>query len=119
MPRKETPLHATWRPPDPFRCDVREDGGTTYVELEGELDLDTVGRVRERLSSLQASGHKCVVLDLSRLKFMDSTGLRLVIEADAAARRDGFDFEVIPGDGPVRRLIRLSGVDGHLPLRDG
>jgi anti-sigma B factor antagonist len=112
-------LHDSFRPPEPFRCEVHPAGGRTRLHLYGELDLGTVEQARGRLEELLAAGHRQVVLDLRELTFMDSTGLRLVIEWDAAARADGFDFTVIPGDGPVLRLFRLSGVDGHLTLADG
>jgi anti-sigma B factor antagonist len=108
-----------YQPPEPFRCDARDAGDTVYVELAGELDIDTVETVREQLEALHTAGHTRVVLDLRGLDFMDSTGLRLVIEWDALARLDGFAFAVIPGTGPVPRLFRLSGVEGHITVVDG
>jgi len=110
-------LKTSFRPPEPFRCDVRRAEETTFVEVAGELDIDTADQVQERLAALREGGCPDVVLDLRPLTFMDSTGLRLVIEWDAAARADGFRFSVIPGEGPVRRLFKLTGMDGHIAER--
>jgi anti-anti-sigma factor len=53
----------------------------------GELDLATAGRVRERIEELAAVGFARLLLDLSRLTFLDSTGLRARLPfADGRAR---------------------------------
>jgi anti-anti-sigma regulatory factor len=49
---------------------------------------------------------------------MDSTGLRLVIRWDTAARADGFRFGVVPGEEVVQRVFRLTGMDEHLTLAE-
>jgi anti-anti-sigma factor len=48
------------------------------------------------------------VIDLRGLRFMDSTGLRLLVRLDAEARSDGFSFSIIDADGPVRCLLDLT-----------
>jgi anti-anti-sigma factor len=59
------------------------------------------------------------VLDLRGLEFIDSIGLRMVISVDASARSDGFGFAVICNDdGPVRRVLRETGLDAILPVID-
>ena len=59
------------------------------------------------------------MLDLRGLRFMDSTGLRLVIRWDTAAKEDGFEFAIVPGIEVVDRVFRLTGMDEHLtrPIR--
>ena len=51
------------------------------------------------------------MLDLRDLTFMDSTGLRLVIRWDTAAREQGFRFAIVPGTDIVQRVFRLTGMD--------
>ena len=58
------------------------------------------------------------MLDLRGLTFMDSTGLRLVIRWDTAARDGGFRFAVVPGDEVVQRVFRLTGMDGQVTVAD-
>ncbi len=84
----------------------------------GELDLDTAHVVEQRLADLRADGCERLVLDLRGLRFMDSTGLRLVIRWDTAARDDGFAFAIVPGIEVVDRVFRLTGMDGHLTVAE-
>jgi anti-sigma B factor antagonist len=94
-----------WRP---FRCVVDVEPGRARVMPHGELDLATVPDVAERLRELRESGVDHVVLDLRELVFMDSTGLRLVMSEDAAARADGRTFEVVRGGPAVQRIFELA-----------
>src|SRR5687768_1490211 len=66
----------------------RSEDGALLLALVGELDLATVPALGERLQSASAS-REAVVLDLAELEFMDSAGLRLLLEATADASRDG------------------------------
>jgi anti-anti-sigma factor len=98
-----------FRAPEPFRCHVRRDGDTARLRLSGELDVDTAAAAEEALRALRGAGATRIVLDLRGLEFMDSTGLRLALRWDAMARADGFAFAIVPGTGPVRRLLDLTG----------
>jgi len=92
----------------PFRLAARPDGERVVVELRGELDLDTVEAVREAVHEHRAQGTRTIVLDLRELAFIDSSGLRLLLQLDADARAQGLDFALIEGEGPVRRLLQLT-----------
>jgi anti-anti-sigma factor len=84
----------------------------------GELDLDTAHAVEQQLADLRAGGCERLVLDLRGLRFMDSTGLRLVIRWDTAAREDGFEFAIVPGADVVQRVFQLTGMDEHLTVAE-
>ena len=101
-------------PPTELRCEVVRDGQVAWVQAIGELDLDSAHRVEAALEELRAAGCSELVLDLRGLTFMDSTGLRLVIRWDTAARQDDFRFAVVPGPDVVQRVFRLTGMDDHL-----
>jgi anti-anti-sigma factor len=55
---------------------------------------------------------------LSRLEFIDSTGLRCILECEAEARRDGFTIALIPGPQAVERVFKLTNTRAHLPFID-
>jgi anti-sigma B factor antagonist len=57
-----------------------------------------------------------IVVDLSRLTFMDSTGARLSIEAQARSRADRDRLLVLRGPAPVQRVFELCGVDDLVPF---
>jgi anti-sigma B factor antagonist len=59
---------------------------------------------------------RTLVLDLRRLKFLDSTGLRLIWSAHARARRCGRMFKVVPGSDAVKRIFRLTGMNERLDI---
>jgi anti-anti-sigma factor len=102
---------------EPLRSEVQP-GDTVYVTPVGEMDISTVGIVDDELSELMRSGFRNLVLDLRKLSFMDSSGLRLLLQWDAYARRDGITFAVIQGPPVVQRVFELTGLLDKLPLRD-
>src|SRR5215217_4567913 len=81
-----------WRP---FRCDVEAEHGHVRVAPQGELDLATIPEMERRLRELRECGFDRIVFDLRELRFMDSSGLRLVMRERAAAEADGSTFELI------------------------
>ena len=113
-----TETDATFQPPEPFRCESGQDGDRTWVRPIGELDLDTAPLLDEELRAARADGADRLVLDMRALTFMDSTGLRLIIRWDTAARGEGFEFAIVPGIEVVQRVFRLTGMDEHLSLAD-
>ena len=94
--------------------EVREDG-RVRVRLRGELDLDGAPTVAERLRSLRER-RETVLLDVDELRFIDMSGLRVLLTAADDASRDGWTFTVTRGSAAVQRLLALVRVDGRLPL---
>ena len=58
------------------------------------------------------------MLDLRRLQFVDSTGLRLMLAWSARAREDGLTFSLVRGSPTVQRLFELTGTTDHLSFVD-
>jgi anti-anti-sigma factor len=58
------------------------------------------------------------VLDLRKLKFLDSTGLGLIWSAHSRAKRCGRQLRIIPGSAAVRRIFRLTGMNERLDFVD-
>jgi anti-sigma B factor antagonist len=96
--------------------ELREDG-STVIALAGELDYGTVAQVQQRLAELRDAGAP-VVLDLDRLTFMDSTGIRLVLTACEDARDRGWSFRVTRGSERVQRVLEAAQVIDRLPYHD-
>ena len=93
----------------PFRVVVREHRHVVRISPSGEVDIGTVGQIREQLDNATTSGASHVVLDLRGVTFPDSTGLHLVLEADAASRAQGWEFELIGGPARVQRIFDVTG----------
>jgi anti-sigma B factor antagonist len=96
-----------------FDLQVERNGGRARVAVSGELDLGTAGRLERCLAEL-LERREAVLLDLRELTFMDSTGVRLLLQFDAEARSDGFSFAILDCEGPVRRVLTLTGVAHRL-----
>jgi anti-sigma B factor antagonist len=101
-------------------CSFRAErhGDTAIIRLAGEFDLGCEGRFQKELESALDGHVGTFLLDLRDLTFIDSTGLGMLVQIDALARGDGFDFAVLSGNGQVRRVFEQTGLDGVLPLVD-
>ena len=88
------------------------------MHLGGELDMSSALSLEERLREIEDDEPEVLVLDLSELKFLDSTGLRLIIAAHTRAQRAGRRLAIVEGTDAVRRIFRLTGVDGWLDIVD-
>jgi anti-sigma B factor antagonist len=96
----------------PFAVTVQRDDAVATVVVSGELDLATVPQLSTILAEHGDAG--LLVLDLNAVTFIDSTGVRVLIEADGACAGSGSRLVVLAGDGPVRRLLDLCRLDGRL-----
>jgi anti-anti-sigma factor len=103
---------------EPFRCEVEPRREVVYIQPVGELDLQTVPVVEERLTELAGAGFDRLVLDLRELQFLDSTGLRLILSWNEKAQEDGFRFGLVRGCTAVQRLFELTGTTHLLNFVD-
>lgn len=89
------------------------------VALTGELDLSSALTFEEELRRIEEEAHpSLLVLDLRSLKFLDSTGLRLILAAHARAMKRGGRLTIVQGSDAVRRIFRLTGVIERLNVFD-
>jgi len=88
------------------------------VSLSGELDLSSALTFEEELRRIEDGRPRVLVLDLRRLKFLDSTGLRLILAAHARALKRGSRLTIVQGSDAVRRIFRLTGVMERLNVFD-
>ena len=101
--------------PAPFSVDVQRRGDALVLTPSGELDLATVPAVDAILEAEEpAPAH--VVLDLSSLAFIDTSGMRLVLAQQAACERAGRRLTLVEGSPAVQRLFALAGVQDRLPF---
>jgi anti-anti-sigma factor len=105
--------------PEPFSVEVQEHDARRVVTARGELDLATAPQLESvLLPPLREGG--TVVLDLRALSFMDSTGVRVIVAAHHAAEEHSGRLAVVrcPPEGPVGRVLEISGLDTVLDLVD-
>jgi anti-anti-sigma factor len=104
----EPPGHAAAATgPPPFSADVLDD--PACVAVAGELDLGSVGRFEAALARAEDRGDDPVVVDLREVAFMDSSGLRAILEAYKRGLASGRRLRVVCGPGAVRRVLEITG----------
>jgi stage II sporulation protein AA (anti-sigma F factor antagonist) len=84
----------------------------------GELDLSSSAALEEELARALASGAPCVVVDLRKVEFIDSTGLGVLVKAHQQAREADQDFGLVQGGPQVQRLLNLTGLSERLTVAD-
>jgi anti-sigma B factor antagonist len=84
--------------------------GTVRVSLEGELDVASAPELLDALEELRRTD-TWFVLDLRKLHFMDSTGLRAVIRVSKQVSDQGRTMRVIRGPELVQRVFEITGAD--------
>lgn len=97
---------------------TEERDGLVHVGLVGELDLSSVAKVQEELRRVEQSDSVTLVLDLSKLTFLDSTGLRCIITADERAREAGRRMVVVRGPDAVQRVFSITRLEERLEMID-
>jgi anti-sigma B factor antagonist len=97
-----------------FLVEARDEGGARVLKLSGELDVASSGEFQQAVDA----GSDCarLVVDLSALEFIDSTGLSVLVAAHNQAVAAGRDFSVVQGPAQVQRLLALTGLEQRLTV---
>lgn len=95
-----------------------EDGGDpAVVVVRGELDIAAVPAVTRAVVQAETGNPKTIVLDLSDVVHLDSSGLRVLLDAAGRARPEGRRLVIVaPPEGPVGRLLELTLLAEHLDV---
>ncbi len=97
----------------------RPEPGVVVVSMIGEIDLDSAPRIHELITQrLAAAALRGVVLDLSEVTFMGSSGLELLLRAQRRAQQRDIDLVIVAGSTSVRRLFTLTGMTEQFPRSD-
>jgi anti-sigma B factor antagonist len=97
-----------------FSIERKADGA--LIRLAGELDLSCEDPMHAEVARVTESCPRAVVIDLGDVTFIDSPGLRMLLDLASTSRRDDFELTLIGADRQVRRSIRITGLDRLLPL---
>ena len=106
------------QPPEPFSVAVVPDRREVAVVPEGELDLATADALDDEVRELRASGFEHILVDLRRLTFLDSSGLRVLLTLRNDAVREGHTLKLVPGPRSVQRVFEITGTRGLFDWRD-
>jgi anti-sigma B factor antagonist len=88
--------------------------GASIVTLSGELDLSTIPRMESALME-QIGQRRAVLVDLTSLSFIDSSGIGVLIQASREANGTPLSLVIGPGS-QVERVFGITGVDKAMPV---
>ncbi|MFL5863882.1 MAG: STAS domain-containing protein [Solirubrobacteraceae bacterium] len=92
----------------------------TVISVSGELDMSTIDTLVAHVDAALVGPVDGLTLDLQELAFMDSSGLRLLIELNDRARSEGWRLKLIGPEHPAAsRVLQITGADVALPFEPG
>ena len=93
-------------------------GRRIVLRVSGEIDFASVDTLADEIDRALADGAVDLWIDLSPASFMDSSGLRLLVELSRRLSQLNRRLAIICPRGPVRRVFDIAGVSDVLPLFD-
>jgi anti-sigma B factor antagonist len=96
---------------------VRSHGDALIVAPHGEIDLATVEDVRRAIERAH-DGKSTLLIDLRGVAFLDTSGLRLIVEQNNRARDGDYSMQIVRGPAPVQRVFEIAGLEPKLPFTD-
>jgi anti-sigma B factor antagonist len=104
--------------PEEFTVSVVPDRREVAVVPAGELDLSCADRLHDEVTALRAAGFDQILVDLRRVTFLDSSGLRILLTLHNDAKRNRYTLKLVPGPREVQRVFELTGTRGLFDWRD-
>jgi anti-anti-sigma factor len=99
-----------------LRIAITEQGRTITVALGGEWDIAEQEATRTATLSALERYPERLVLDLSQLTFIDSSGLRVAVELQKRSRRQNTRLVVVPGSPAAQRLLEMCQLNEVVPF---
>jgi anti-sigma B factor antagonist len=94
----------------------RSEDGVSVITVTGEIDIATAPTLREHVAQVVETSGSDLIIDLSAVDFIDSTGLGVIVGAyKKVGEREG-SLSVVSGQELVRRLFSITGLDDVIPI---
>ena len=100
---------------DPFEVDLESRDDELWVLPRGDLDLAAAPELRESLSLALRSDAPAIVIDLRGLDFLDSTGLKALVELHAGP--EGHRVTFVRGNEMIEQVLQISNLEDELRFR--
>lgn len=89
----------------------RNENGWAVLQVRGEVDLYTSPQLRDGITELLDQGANRIVIDLSGIEFMDSTGLGVLVVGLKRAKERNGEFALVCREGSVQKILSITGLD--------
>jgi anti-sigma B factor antagonist len=104
--------------PSPFEIHSDLEADTARIAVVGELDIATGPQLEQEARAMLARQPRELIIDLSRLTFIDSSGLRLFIALNDDASADGWALRLTRPPEAALTIFRITGAEENLPFVD-
>lgn len=95
-----------------FKINTRQlDSNIPLIELEGEVDVYTAPQLKQQLLSLLEAGNSQMVVDLTKVEYLDSTALGILIGGLKRVRERDGNLSLICHSPRIRRVFEITGLD--------
>lgn len=101
---------------DQLKASVTTANSYTLVALAGESDMNTSPTLRDILQPQASAETRRLIIDLSELKFIDSTAVHVLMDARAALAARGGQLVLVAPQPVVARVLTLVGADELIPV---
>jgi anti-sigma B factor antagonist len=90
---------------------LRKEGGAVIVDLQGRMSMGEVDEFRQKWSEAVASGSKQLIINLTRVTMMDSSGIGTMIRCHSAVTASGGTIKVVGANTIVRQAFKVTRLD--------
>lgn len=98
--------------------DAATDGKPQVIVLEGTVDVDTAPQLKQQMITLLESDQSEIILDVSKVEYLDSTALGVIIGGCKRCREKNGDLAVVCPDPRIRRVFEITGLDKIFPVKN-
>lgn len=103
-------------PDDIASVSIDDLGATMVLRMAGEIDASTDDVVSGPLFACLDTAPQSVIIDMTNVEFIGSTGLNMLVRAYQTARSRAVRLLIVEGTHAVARAVEVSGLDAYLPL---
>jgi anti-sigma B factor antagonist len=90
--------------------ETRHEGGSTIIEVGGEIDVYTAPKLRDKITELVGNGNYHLVVDMERVDFLDSTGLGVLVGGLKKVRAHDGSMQLICNQERLLKIFRITGL---------
>ena len=101
-----------------LKLETRHEGEAAVIAAAGEVDVFTAPDLDTEITAQLADGRSRLVVDLSGVSFLDSTGLGVLVKGLKGAREAGGSLHLVVTSDRIRKIFDITGLDAAMPLFD-
>ncbi len=102
-----------------FGIELRAGDATVTLAVRGDIDIATVAELEEARSRALAESPRKVLIDLGEVGFVDSSGVKFLIDTLRLSQQDGWELVLKPPGDDVMKVFTVIGAERYLPFADG